>query len=45
MTITEIARFMQQSDKAKNLQSTPKLPNGSLPPSGMPSRKMVSFQI
>lgn len=34
MTITEIARFMQQSDKAKNLQSTPKLPNGSLPPSG-----------
>lgn len=34
MTITEIARFMQQSDKAKNLQSTPKLHNGSLPPSG-----------
>ena len=34
MTITEMARFMQQNNKAQNLQSTPQLPNGSLPPPG-----------
>lgn len=34
MTITEMARFMQQNNKAQNLQSTPQLSNGSLPPPG-----------
>ena len=34
MTITEMARFMQQNNKAQNLQSIPQLPNGSLPPPG-----------
>lgn len=34
MTITGMARFAQQNYKVQNLQLTPKLPNGSLPPNG-----------
>ena len=33
MTITSMAQFIQQNYKTQNIQSTPQLPNGSLPPS------------
>lgn len=35
MTITQLARFSQQKDYAKTMESMPEFPNGSLPPPDM----------